>query len=133
MEGGKRRPHPGELLLNALYNGLSCSSGGNRVQSPFGPDLRVLPWISLFVLDCLDDVRAGSGAGGEEASEDPDQESGEDREERRQSRVVEGDLEAVGAGALDEEVAQEGAYSSAYKAPDEAYNYAFVYDEAAYL
>ena len=35
------------------------------------------PRYSLLVLDGLDDVFAGGGAGGQEASEDPDKETGE--------------------------------------------------------
>ncbi len=59
----------------------------------------------LLVLDGLDDALAGGGAGGEEAGEDPDNEAGEKGSEGGDSRVVEVDLEAPGAGAEDEEVA----------------------------
>ena len=87
----------------------------------------------LLVLDRLDDLRAGRGAGGEEAGKDPDQEPGEDRQERRYGGVVEGDLKPVGAGATDEEVAKKGSDDSTDNAADEAYDHPFTDNQTAYL
>src|SRR3712207_903016 len=85
---------------------------------------------TLLVLDGLDDALAGGGAGGEKTGEDADKEPGEEGREGREFGVVEGDLEAPCAGAEDEEVAEQGTNGHADEAPDEAYDYAFVYDEA---
>ena len=59
----------------------------------------------LLVLNGLDDALAGGGAGRKQAGEDADEERGEQGGEGRDSRVVEINLEAPGAGAEDEEVA----------------------------